>query len=77
MDLVNPRDYHEFIFDDLNWSQIPVWSLKTTLTFGEVTFIPIYTLKARKNIYPNANDYYDFVPLEQKKSGKSGYSKKL
>ncbi len=62
LDLVNPRDYHEFIFDDLTWSQIPVWSAKLTLNLGELTFIPIYTIKAEKTVYPTADDYFDFVP---------------
>lgn len=62
LDLVNPRDWTEYVFEDLSWSQLPVWAFKNSFIFDNLKFQLIYVPRARNPIIPKAGSYFDPLP---------------
>jgi len=59
LDIVNPRDWSEFVFEDLSWAQIPVWALKNSFFYGNFKFQLIYVPRAKNLIAPRSGSYFD------------------
>lgn len=76
LDLVNPRDWSEYVFEDLSWVQLPVWALKNSLIFGSFKLQAIYVPRARNAILPKAGSYYDPLPENLALFGREDFSKK-
>ncbi|MBF0362327.1 MAG: hypothetical protein HQK49_15025 [Oligoflexia bacterium] len=62
LDIVNPRDFSEFIFEDLSASKIPVWAFKTSILLDKFTIQPIYVPQARNYIVPPKGSFFDPIP---------------
>lgn len=59
LDVANPRDYTDFILNDLEWSKLPVWAINSKYTKNAYSLQFIYSPYAGKDILPVKNSYYD------------------
>lgn len=76
LDLVNPRDWSEYVFEDLSWVQLPVWALKTSLIYENLKLQLIYVPRARNAVLPRAGSYYDLLPASLAGIEREAYKKK-
>lgn len=59
LDIANPRDYTDFIINDLSWSKLPVWSMNSVYTQNEISVQMIFTPYAGKDILPVKGSFFD------------------
>lgn len=59
LDVANPRDYTDFIINDISWSKLPVWAINSLYTSGKASLQLIYTPYAGKDILPPPNSFFD------------------
>ena len=63
-DIVNPRDFREFILPDFSELRIPLWALNFTYRFREgLTFEGVWTPDARANRLPKQGAEFEFAPI--------------
>ncbi|OFZ51757.1 MAG: hypothetical protein A2381_18490 [Bdellovibrionales bacterium RIFOXYB1_FULL_37_110] len=76
MDVVNPRDYSFYVFDDLNMSKIPVSIINYQYFYNDFSFQLIYNPEAKFDRLPGHGSLFDpyakyNLPLEQTPSPKA------
>lgn len=61
LDVANPRDYTDFIINDLNWSKLPTWAINSTYTHDNSSLQLIYAPYGGKDILPVKHSEFDVV----------------
>jgi hypothetical protein len=67
LDVANPRDYSEFIFNDLSWSKRSVFGFNNTYRFNDIEIQGIFTAWSNGDRLPYKNSTFDLA------SGQFGY----
>ena len=52
VDVINPRDYSDYLLTDLKWSILPVWSINLLKLFGPFSMQVVYTPLTVNDQYP-------------------------
>lgn len=63
-DVVNPRDFTEFILPDFNELRIPIWAVDVTYRLGpNVNIEAVWTPDTRLNKFPKQGAEFQFAPI--------------
>lgn len=61
LDIANPRDYTDFIINDLTWSKLPTWGVNSIYTKEGYSLQLIFVPLAAKDILPRKRSFFDFA----------------
>lgn len=59
LDVANPRDYSDFILNDLEWSKLTTWAWNSTYTNNNYSAQFVWSPYPNKDILPAENSFYD------------------